>query len=185
MTDATLAPALAQALNFSAEELALNRSGRLSERQQQGLSEMYGQTRAYSGLTIGLLGLILLAAAAFVAAGAWLEIGPLAVLADGSSLLPLLLIGTLAAVGIGLLLATARAGRGGDPNQGVVRQASGPADLRPISAGGGQAGELRIGRQSFYIPDKILQAFEQDQPYHVYYVKSGRLPVIVSAEPAA
>lgn len=178
-------PALPEVLGFSAEELAANRAGELSDRQLARLRGSLAGPRARSGsrtLVITAAIVVVLVAAAVLPRLAGSH-------GRSSAELPFLVA---AVILIALLMwrSAARAGQSaGQLAGGPVSQAEGVARTRRHGVvGAGQEPatqarcELSIGGTRFLVSTSVLAAFTDGRAYRAYYVGQGPRATIVSAE---
>ena len=189
-------PDLGALLGFSSDELARNRVGKLSARQQGVL-----QTKRRSG-NIGLIYVGVFAVAFAVFAGVYL-IPKLNKQQHGSSKVPFgpIVFGALALVVVIMALSALRTRRRLDKlASGSVHEVVGPAKTRVHRLGGnvgdlspgGTAGygggirlELTIDKTMFFVASNaILDAFQTGAMYRVFYATGGHrvYNTILSAE---
>jgi hypothetical protein len=172
---------IAAAVGFSPDELALNRVGRVSDRQRTRLAQMR------RGGRIGLV-VIGLFAIAFVVVIAVVLVPKLTKQQHGSSKVPIVPIvaGVLAFVLLVMTLSIVRSRRRLDRlASGVVHEVNGPARTRVHvlpgnvddsggSEGGGTRYELTIGSTTFYVGGKhVLDAFADGGVYRAYFATGG------------
>lgn len=187
MTTASPDSFLTRALQFSPDELDLNRAGAASPAQlarlQQRLSAQ--QRGLYAGL--GIAGL--LAASAFVrkARSQGLPSFNLAELGPGmlipAAMLALYIGVMLFAVLRGYKLGAAQRARAveGKAKIGFVKAANKQTEelMRRM---GTPRGKLTIGRKTFHVDEETLAAFRPGATYRVYFVKHFMANLLISAE---
>jgi predicted nucleic acid-binding Zn ribbon protein len=187
--------AIATALRFTPDELALNRAGRVSDRQRDVLGRARKRGRAF-------LLFVLLVMVAFVVVVV-VVIVPKVKDAKGDGSTPVVPIvgGAIGFVVVVMFLSLLRSRRSLDRlASGVVLAVTGPAKTRvhrmPGNVGdlqGGTAGtdggvryELTIGKTMFFVPGRVvLDAFQDGAAYRGYYA-TGRTRgsnALLSAEP--
>jgi uncharacterized integral membrane protein len=187
-------PALGAALGFSAEELELNRSGRLSAAQNARLQSDRRKATVRS-VVVGLLFLVIFGViAAIVIPQISKE------KTQGSSSEVPIVIGVLAFMVFVLLLSlirtrisyARRASGRVDRVEGVaktrvhrVRGNVGDPSSGWVGYGGGIRYELKIGGHMFFLPSRdVLHAFEAGQSYRGFYVGKRRTTAtLLSVEP--
>lgn len=158
-------PTLAEALNFTDDDLAANRAGNLAEPQRARL-------RTRSIVSVGGNALLTLGLAAI---GLWVV-----------TLGYLLVAGALFALAAGLfwLGRTGNAQLDAERNAGAVASVRGEAHLSadeyPNPNGTVTEFVLSIGDEAFVLPRHIFAAFEDGTHYAVYYLPKARL--VLSAE---
>jgi hypothetical protein len=177
------APTYAALLGFSEDELALNRAGRLSNRQQAMLGKARRQGRA--GLLVMLVVLL-----AFVGVAAAIVVPTVSKQKDASGvsagpIVVAALVFVLLIVGLSLLrsrrrlnrLASGRVHQAVGPAQTRVRRLRGnvEADFGPEAyTDGANRYELTIGTTTFFVAGpQVLQAFEGPGTYRAYFAAGG------------
>lgn len=171
---------LEQAFDFSAEELELNRSGRLSEKQRQRVKDILvvrkmGQRFALIGLGLPIVGMI----------------GYLIYLAEQSqnaAARPYL----LSVAGFLALMAVVFAIRGISARRtltrGAIKSAEGKVKLwsKEIGRSGtalGTAYYLKVGRKKFQLESPTqFNGLKQKGSYRFFYVPNGPVPIILSVD---
>ncbi|MCB9451893.1 MAG: hypothetical protein H6672_10665 [Anaerolineaceae bacterium] len=173
---------LQNALNFTTEDLMMNRNGTLTESQQSRLKQTQGCQRISTMLSLVMVIVIFGGIAAFYAFlmpnreefTAMLsqspEAGPLVI---AVMVVVLLLIG-------GSFLRTL--GRTRRLNRGEISSVTGNAKVKRLHSKYGDSGRIKIGREKFLVTEDVLNGFEQDGVYCVYYIKNPPMHHILSAE---
>lgn len=180
-------------LNFTYEELQLNRAGRLSERQLARLSTSRKRGRAFTVvmavLVVGFVVLIVTLLLPKLTENQAYDSVPIAPIVIGVLVLMFVLVGS----------SIFRTRRSLDQLTGKLKLASGPAKTRAhrlpgnivdasapgLSYGGGIRHELTIGSVRFFVSGQaVLDAFQDGRPYFGYYVGRGVMNTLVSAESA-
>lgn len=166
---------LIDVLPFTAEELAANRDGYMTQSQREAIrKEMYPHplVAAVGIFLIGIVGY-----AAICALLIWEGV-------SGTELF-LWFGGTIGITGgivmLGAMVQTTlqRRATRKDLYKGIVQAACGPAQLT-ISPGRTHTYKLSIDGTSFWVPPQVLLAFHNGQPYCIYY--APHLKKILSAE---
>lgn len=193
---------LMPALDFSAEELALNRDGQLSLRQREQLTILAGRSRRATVIASALVALILAAIGAYVFFFAPTSAALRYSMAANSTMatvVPLTLAIAVLVLGGSLVFAFLRST---SLYQGKVREVAGPVRLREVATRAMQqrimlhaaeqvsGRELRMGAINvrgvrFYVPRSALNALKDGAVYRFYYVANGPTPVLLSAEALA
>lgn len=175
--------ALKAAFQFTDDDLAQNRAGRLSPTQQTRMakSRRGGQIVNLVMGAIFIVGLVIIAIVVLP--------GSLAPQPSTSSAVPPgIIVLVLAVVVVIIALTLLRTRRRLTRLTGDVFTVEGPANTR-VRAFAEETVvavtfRLSIGKTTFVLSDQQqLDAFEDGKPYRAYYVK-GTLPIIVAAEPA-
>lgn len=174
--------ALMQALDFTSDELLLNRTGQHSARQAARIAQQtQGRPVTAFQIVVVFIGMAI-AGFLFSLRRPYLlhTLGPGAVIA-----------GIVAAFVIFLfiLFVFSRARKRGQARRGrwPVRRAIGRAQVQ-VSGSGNQpggllpAGVVRVGRARFAVPDAVLRNFTPGRPYALYFVGNRRGGLLVSAE---
>jgi hypothetical protein len=171
--------ALQHAFGFSAEELALNRSGSVSPRQQALLTKSSKTVKAFS-----LVMIVVVVVFAGVAGG---------IAASSSSELVLPVVGVVLLVGLVMGTSIRRTMRaGGRVALANVQHAQGPAKHHAVWVGanvdqgdvGGRRYEIEVGGQRLFVGSEAnMQTFVEGAPYAVHYVREASLHMLLSAEP--
>jgi len=186
--------AIAEALGFSANDLAVNRAGLLSDRQRGRM----GNSRDWGSTSLAVTGLV---TAAFIVVIAVAVMPPLSAgKGSGSSPAVPAVAGTLAVIAIVMALSTLRTRRSlhrlaadqVSRTEGIaatrVRHPGGNvADPLGMAAGHGDGVrfELTIGGVCFFVRSKaVLTAFQDGHVYCGYYVGKGYMAALLSAEPS-
>lgn len=186
---------LMQALNFTSEELLLNRAGQLSPAQTGRVgARLHSGTGAMWKIILFVLVVTALGFGLLLLTGGFrldTPEAPTIALAIGGSLL---LWGVLVAAGY------YRSRRSANQTTWPVRSVTGRAQSSVFEtfipsagalaveaglAAGGEGvdrGLLVIGKTYLSLPEEVISVFEQDRPYIVYYVGSKRSGYPVSAE---
>jgi hypothetical protein len=184
---------LMQVLNFTPQELMINRSGALSEGQRERLQARMGQYKQSGTRVIAVV--MLMTAVAFAAvfflsdAGEslreLLSTNPAYLVIPGVALLfwAIMVIAALANSGkinfdkARLMVITGKA----KPKK--VRTYYGPAAVAMAAAGPNALNcTVKIGRVQFYTDEETYKGFAKGLNYRVYYLPNGRMPLLVSAE---
>ena len=171
--------ALENAYEFTPEEIALNREGRLSVRQRKKLDE-YRKVRSCGGraAAVGILGTLgLFTVVLFL-------VDPLP---PGAVVAYLVVLGITAFLFLGAVLYGVLTS---DLRSGKISVVAGKAakKSREISsddgASLGKAREVRIGKVKFRVETrKRYEAFQEGAAYRVYYVRNSAAHFILSVEP--
>jgi hypothetical protein len=176
--------ALEAAFDFTADDLAANRAGRLSTVQQGRMSTARTRGQA-TNLIMGGVFLVLLVVIAIVVLP-----GAMAPQASGSSAIPpgFIVLGLVVVAGI-IALTLLRSRRGINRLTGAVFPVEGVAHTRARFFGDdsgvdtGMIYRVSIGGKTFVlINQQQVDAFEDGKDYRGYYVK-GTVAVLVSVEP--
>jgi len=183
---------LSAVLDFSADELAANRAGQLSDRQETRLRKVRSRSR-------GAVAVVVFVAVAFiVVAGVMLLPRLSAGRHPGSSAGVPFVVGALILVALLVSQSAFRTRRAlNHLVSGTVSRAEGIAGTRvrtmrgnvgdPVSGIPGRPGgarcELTIGGTRFFVSPAVLAAFSDGQAYRGYYVGHGLHATLVSAEP--
>lgn len=186
---------LMQVLNFTPQELQLNRSGMISDGQRQRLQAKMMQYKQSSTKVIGVV--ILITIVAFAAVFFFSDAGeslrnlmaenPVYLLIPGVALLlwAVMLIFTLARSGkvnfdnARLMVITGKAKtKKIDLYYGAAAAAMAAAGDDALNC------TVKIGRVTFYVNEETYSGFANGLTYHVYYIPYGRFPIMVSAEAA-
>ncbi len=182
---------LSAVLDFSADELAANRTGQLSERQAARLRTSRSRSRAATGV-------VAMVALAFIVVIAVVLLPRLSTgrHPSSSSAIPYV-IGALFLVGLVVSQAVFRTRRALNQTvTGRISMAEGVARTRVHRMGGnvgdpqsgipGRPGgarcELTIGGIRFVVNPSVLAAFNEGRAYRGYYVGQGLHATLVSAE---
>ena len=182
---------LSAVLDFSADELAANRAGQLSDRQVTRLRKVRSRSRG------AVTTVVFVTAAFIVVAGVMTLSGQSRGGRPGSSAGVPYIVGALLLVALvvsqsafrtrralthlvsgtvsradGAASTTVRKMRGnvGDPASGILGRPGGPRC------------ELTIGGTRFFVSPAVLAAFSDGQTYRAYYVGHGIYATLVSAE---
>lgn len=190
MTDPDGRRRLAEALGFSADELAANRAGELSDRQLTRLREARAEQRARSGgrtRTAAITAAIVLVLVAAVVLPRLFGSG-----GKSSADIPFLVA---AVILIGLLMwrsASRAVTSVSSLSGGALSQAEGVAKTRRQGAAAGPAVaagqfpqarcDLSVGGTRFTVSAAVLAAFTDGRAYRAYYVGQGPRATILSAE---
>ncbi len=188
---------LAYTLDFTPDELALNRAGIMSQRQQQKFATYSAAQSRVAGkiimivLAIAIPGFIIVFAASFMKKdGSGFEAG-----ADQAFLFAVVGVGlSLGLWALMMLFGFRRMKRFQTANH-QLKQVTGQADSRQVNAHYESAAVLSlagqptsyqyitIGKINFYVSDLAAGAFVSGPTYRIYYVPlSGRVGMPVSAE---
>jgi hypothetical protein len=184
---------LMQVLNFTPQDLQINRSGGISAEQRARLQEKMAQYKQSGTKVIGVV--ILMTIIAFAAVFFFSETGeslrsvmsenPIILVVPGAALLiwAIMLILTLARSGnvnfenAKLMVVTGKA----KPKK--INMYYGPASVAMAAAGNNALNcTVKVGRVQFYVDEETYSGFANGMNYSVYYIPYGRFPVIVSAE---
>ncbi len=182
---------LSAVLDFSADELAANRTGRLSERQAAKLRTTRSRSRSATGL-------VAMVALAFIVVVAVVLLPRLSAGKNpaSSSEIPYV-VGALILVALLISQAVFRTRRALNQTvTGTISMAEGVAKTRVQRMGGNvgdpQSGipgtpggarcELTIGGIRFLVSPSVLAAFSDGRAYRGYYVGQGIRATLVSAE---
>lgn len=184
---------LMQVLNFTPQDLAMNRSGVLSNEQKLRLQEKMMQYKQSGTKVIGVVILITIVVFAVVfffsdtgeSLRSVMSENPVLLLIPGGALLiwAIMLIFTLARSGnvsfdkAKLMVVTGKA------NPKKIDMYYGAGALA-MAAAGSQALNctVKVGRVQFYVDEETYSGFAKGLNYRVYYVPYGRFPVMVAAE---
>lgn len=182
-------PPLGEMLEFSAEELALNRQGHLSPAQQARVK----RSRRW-GTVLSLV--IAVVVVAFLVVLALHEIPQISNEKGSSSEVPLV-AGVLALMALVAITGVFRSRRQFNRYasgrvatvEGVVkarvRRMRGNVGGIGAPYGGGVRYELTIGKTRFFVASRaVLDAFEPGRRYRGYYAGKGLISTLLSAEPA-
>lgn len=187
-------PSLAEALSFTEEEIAANRSGRLSEAQRERMKS--SRSRGRAGTVV--MGVVVVA---FIAVIAIVLLPKLSIqTGPGSSTSVVAAIGALAFILVVMSISIRRTRRSLDklvPAQverieGVtttrehqIRGNVGDPSSGMIGYGGGVRYEVTIGNVRFFVRSKaVLDAFDDGRNYRGYYVGKWIMATLLSAEPS-
>lgn len=176
-------PALAAALEFTAEDLAANRDGVLSDAQREALRRKRRSFLLEGFGTFGVFGLV----------GLGLTVSLAAMFSqNGEPLLGFLLIGVFVTLGFFVFWKptrdTIRQARGrwrdfeADLNKRGIGQVSGPVRLEIMRRGRYSSFRLFIAGYEFVVSSETLLAFKNGEPYHVYF--TAHTLILLAAEPA-
>ncbi len=183
---------LSAVLDFSVDELAANRAGELSGRQEARLRKVRSRSRTAVSVVV------FVAAAFIVVAGVMLLSHRSSAGHPGSSAGVPYVVGALILVGLVVSQSAFRTRRAlNHLVSGPVGRAEGIAATRvrkmrgnvgdPVSGIPGRPGgarcELTIGGTRFFVSPAVLAAFNDGQAYRGYYVGHGLQATLVSAEP--
>lgn len=161
---------LMHSLDFTADDLAANRGGRLSPRQQARLRGMRLRSVA--------IGLVLLWIFALLAA-ALLYIGQ----RENSVILTLVGIGiTIANTAILGIMARYWIRLTFDLQRGIARMLTGSAERVLRVSGSVTTPVLKIGGESFTVSKDTLKAIQHEAPYRVYHTPHAH--ILLALEPA-
>lgn len=183
---------LSAVLDFTEDDLAANRAGRLSARQAARLRKIRSWSR------VAMIGVLALAVGLVVVDVVVVLLPQLSsVRQQGGSYAVPVIIGALALVVLLVGQSVLRTGRAMNTMvAGAVSSVDGPASTRVRrmrgNVGDPQAGlpgrpggsrcELTIGGTRFFVSPMVLAAFSDGQPYRGYYVGKGFRATLVSAE---
>jgi hypothetical protein len=174
---------LAYALEFTADDLAANRVGRLSAIQQARLDARRGFVWRWRGASAKVAAMSLVVVVVLVIL--WI-VNPSGQ-TGGQAAMGWLVWLAIIVVGIGLSARLSR-WRMNVMASGTVYRADGVASTR-IRTRRGEDGPWReyllwIGEQRFRVSgEHVLAAFTDGRPYSGYYVGTGRFAMLLSAEP--
>jgi hypothetical protein len=177
VADATSDERLRRAFDFSAEDLEINRLGRLTARQEAALSALRASRRQRTALALGVIGLAIIIPVILLMSGL------IAPRASGG----LSFFGITAALIVAFFFfgEIADFWRGRDLRAGWISQVEGEAALST-------APEVRVGRAYFVRIDqarlraptrKQWEAFDEGKRYRVFYIDNPPAHVILSVEP--
>ncbi|MEM6280731.1 MAG: hypothetical protein AAF787_00945 [Chloroflexota bacterium] len=159
-------PTLEEALNFTADDLTVNRAGKLSAEQQSMLRNRAG-IRAFAANGMSLL---------LAVGGFWLL---------GQGFWPWAALLFASAGALFYFSSRGRAAASIEVNVGDIAIVSGEAVLTTDDVSGPERKVtehiLTVGDESFVISRYAFAAFEDGDHYHVYYLPAAR--IILSAEP--
>lgn len=166
-------------LGFSAEELALNRAGHVSDRQQQLLGRVEKTTNVASVMMIVVV-LVFVGVAVGVSASSSSQLAP--VIAGAVALVVVVMgFSIRRTIRAGARVATAR-----------VQHAEGPVKHHVVRFGesvdapgsGGIRFDIRVGGEQLTVPTQAaMETFTEGAPYRVHFVREASLHVLLSAEP--
>jgi hypothetical protein len=180
-------------LDFTDEELGINRAGRVSERQQTRL----GRSRKTGRIALVVMGLLVVAFIVIIAT----VVLPKITKQNSDKSVPIvpIVVAVLAFVVLVMGLSIARTRRRLNRlTTGKAQQTTGAAKTRArrmhgnvvdvdapgMGYGGGMRYELTIGSVRFIVPSQaVLDVFEDGRMYHGYYVGRGMMSMLLSAEP--
>lgn len=171
-------PTLQEALNFTDEDLAANREGRLGPTQQGRLTKTKGRSQVMNIIT-GVVFLVIMGVIAFY-------VLPMYVGSAASAAVPII-VAVLVLVVLIIGFTIWRSRRKLSRLDGAVLWTAGEASARhgmaPISGGGMMPMyRLSIGEMTFALASpEPMRAFVSGHQYRGYYVQ-GTLPILVSAE---
>jgi hypothetical protein len=171
-------PTLQEALNFTDEDLAANREGRLGPTQQGRLTRTKGRSQVINLVSAAVFVVIMIVIGVYVL--------PMYLTGPSAQAAPII-VGVLIAVVLIILLTTWRSRRKLARLDGPVIWTAGEASAR---MGGAQVSggalmpmyRLSIGEVTFALASpEPMRAFVNGHQYRGYYVQ-GTTPVLVSAE---
>lgn len=171
-------PTLQEALNFTDEDLAANREGRLGPTQQGRLTKTKGRSQVLNIVT----GLVFLAIMVVIA----VYVLPMYLTGPSAQAAPII-VAVLVLVVLIIGFTIWRSRRKLSRLDGAVLWTAGEASARhgmmPISGGGMMPMyRLSIGEVTFALASpEPMRAFVNGEQYRGYYVQ-GTLPILVSAE---
>jgi hypothetical protein len=183
---------LSAVLDFSSDELAANRAGQLSDRQEARLRKVRSRSRG------AVFVVVFIAVAFIVVVGVMLLPGLSKARHPGSSSEVPFVVGALLLVALLVSQSAFRTRRAlNHLVSGAVSRADGIAATKvrnmrgnvgdPSSGIPGRPGgarcELTIGGTRFFVSPAVLAAFNDGQAYRAYYVGHGLQATLVSAEP--
>ena len=175
-----MANGLEAALGFSGDELALNRQGRVSDRQQAML------TRAKKTVNVFSI-FVIVVAVVFVGIG-------VVVASSGSSELVLPIAGAVLLVGLIMGFSIRRTVRAASRVATArIQHAEGLVAHRVVklhgnvddpSSMGGVRYEIEVGGERLVVlSEAAMNSFVEGSPYRVHFVREASLHVLLSAEP--
>jgi hypothetical protein len=177
MADESTGERLRRAFGFDAEEVEINRLGRLSARQEAALSALRASRRQRTMIALGVMGLAILIPLLLMLSGL---LGPRAQSTP-------LFFGVTAAIIVGLFFMGEIASfwRGGDLRAGKVSQVEGEATLSTTTAARiGQVYLAQIGQVRLRVPRRDQwETLDEGKRYRVFYIDNPPEPVILSIEP--
>lgn len=184
---------LMQVLNFTPQDLQINRSGAISDGQRERLQAKMMQYKQSGTKVIGVV--ILMTIVVFAVVFFFSDAGesirsvmaenPVILVIPGAALLiwAIMLIFTLARSGnvnfdkARLMVVTGKA----KPKK--IEMYYGPAAVAMAAAGDNALNcTVKVGRVQFYVDEETCNGFAEGLNYRVYYIPYGRFPIIVSAE---
>jgi hypothetical protein len=187
---------LMQALNFTAEDLAANKQGVMTEAQKVRFRERIGKGQTQAMVIVLIVLLISGGVIAFMLSGNE-ESGLRQAVEQNPTIVAIGLGGSLLLYILMMVFALLRGQRMKSGNlrvssiSGKVKLSS--SELPYYSAAGAIAGaagaqtricEVKIGRTKIYTDETTFDALEDGGTYRLYYVGNKRAPVVVSAEVA-
>jgi hypothetical protein len=175
-----VANGLEATIGFSSEELALNRQGRVSDRQQAMLTQAKKTVNVFSVFVV-------------VVAVVFIGIG-VTVASSSSSELILPVAATVVVVGLIMFLSIRRTVRAaGRVATARIQHAEGPVAHRVVklhgnvddpSSMGGVRYEIEVGGERLVVlSEAAMNSFQEGSPYRVHFVREASLHVLLSAEP--
>lgn len=185
---------LMQALNFTPQELMMNRSGVMSEAQKARLQAKYGQQRqAAMKIFAIVMVLTVVIFAGIVATNAQLRGSLEDVFATSPAILAVPAV-ILVLWMLMIIVSLVRSGRTDYTNrrlmavEGVPKLKSSDYTYSTAGAVMSAAGQdtyaytVQMGKLTFYVDGEAFNGFVQGRPYRLYYLPNGRVPLLVSAE---
>jgi len=172
-------PTLREALNFTDEDLAANRSGKLGPTQQGRMTKSKGRSQVVNLVSGAVFVVIMIVIAAYVL--------PMYLTGPAASAAPIIVVVLIVVVGI-IAFTIVRGRRKLARLDGAVLMTEGVASARhgmaPMSGGAMMPMyRLSVGNVTFALATpEPMRAFTNGKLYRAYYVQ-GTLPVLVSAEP--
>lgn len=173
---------LQRLLDFTPQDLAINRTGALTDAQQAQLKSLQGCQQTSILISIVMF-IVIIGGIAGYFAFLMPDREQFTQMFDRNpemGVIVVAVLGVVLLVMVGSYLRTV--GRARRLSRGEISTVTGNVKLKEINSRYGTSGQIRVGREKFIVTADILDAFVDDGMYVIYYVKNPPLHHILSAE---